>query len=98
MKKKILILLAVLFSCSSVYGAETMEEACKKLGNESTRFRQNLELSNMETQIQPADKQRPDQQEDVMREDQEKTSSETYKEKAQKKTYYVRGSLGSSGL
>ena len=98
MEKKILILLAVLVSCSSVYGAEAMDEAGKKLGNESTIFRQNLEPSNMEAQIQPADKQRPDQQVDVMKEGQEKTSSEADKEKAQKKTYYVRGSLGSSGL
>ena len=75
-----------------------MEEACKKLGNESTIFRQNLEPSNMEEQIQPADKQRHAQQVEVMREGQEKTSSEADKEKGQKKTYYVRGSLGSSGL
>ena len=98
MKKKILILLAVLASCASVHAAEAMDADGTKLRKESTILRQNLESSNPETQIQSVNKQRHDQQEDVMRADQEKTSSEADKEKAQKKTYYVRGSLGSSGL
>ena len=98
MKKKILILLAVLASCASVHGVEAMDEDGTKFGKDSTIFRQNLEPSNMETQIQPVDKQEHGQQEDVMKEDQEKTSSEADKEKVQKKTYYVRGSLGLSGL
>jgi len=98
MKIKILILLAVLASCASAHGAEATDADGTKLGKESTIFRQNLEPSNPEMQIQSVNKQRHDQQEDMMRAGQEKTSSEADKEKAQKKTYYVRGSLGSSGL
>jgi len=100
MKKKILILLAVLASCSSVYGAVAMDEAGKNQEKESTIFRQNLEPSNMEALIQPGDKQSHDQQVDVMREDQIKINGEADKEKDQKKTDYIRvkGSLGSSGL
>ena len=81
---------AVLALCASVHGVEARDEDCKRMENESTILNQDLEPSNMKTQIQPADIQRHYQLVDVMRENQGKISDEADKETAQKKNNYVR--------